>query len=113
MRGVIPLDLFHLEVAVFDRDKDRRKFLRSVGVGAEKHTAAAFASAHMDCGEDGVAWFSMVIKPDATKATWAHECVHIADFVMDRLGIPTDATNTEIRAYIVGRLFSGLEEIMP
>jgi hypothetical protein len=55
----------------------------------------------------------MVIKPKATKATWAHECVHIADFVMNRLGIPMGVRNTEIRAYLVARLFAGLEEMMP
>jgi hypothetical protein len=55
----------------------------------------------------------MVIKPVATKATWAHECVHIADFVMNRLGVPMGVRNTEIRAYLVAHLFAGLEELMP
>lgn len=109
---VIHLDIFHLEVGVFTSDKDRRKFLRGQGIEAEKHSNAAFASAHMDVDPNGRAFFSMVIKPEATKATWAHECVHIADFVMDRLGIPTDVSNTEVRAYIVGRLFAGLQEVL-
>ena len=112
MKGVIPLDVFNIEVAVFAKDKHRRKFLRGEGLSPEKHSDACFASAHMDVGPDGKAWFSMVIKPEATQATWAHECVHIADFLMDRLGIPTGAENTEIRAYIVGRLFAGLQEVL-
>ena len=104
----INVDLFNVEVAVWRTDKQRRKFLRSHGVKIERHNDACFSSAHMDVGPDGVAWFSMVIKDGATMATLAHECVHIADWLMDRFGIPTDVTNTEIRGYIVGHLFAGL-----
>lgn len=111
MIRTISIDIFNSEVAVWRTDKQRRRFLRSQGIDAEKHNDFCFASAHMDIGPDGRAWFSMVIKDGATMATWAHECVHIADWMMQRLGIPTDASNTEIRGYLVGHLFAGLKEI--
>jgi len=110
--GAISIDLFNTQVAVWRTDKQRRKFLRAHGVYAEKHNDACFSSAHVDVGADGVAWFSMVIKDGASMATWAHECVHIADWLMQRFGIPTDAGNTEIRGYLVGHLFAGLQEIL-
>lgn len=113
MIGVIHLDVFHTQVGVFKRDKDRIKFLRKRGLteileGGE----SCFASAHKDIGPSGQAWFSMVIKPEANTSSHAHECVHIADFLMDHMGVPTDVTNTEIRAYLVGKLFGDLQDLM-
>lgn len=110
--AVIDLDVFNLQVGVFRTDADRVQVLTDLGVEAVMADAAAWATAHMDTGPDGHGWFSMVIKDEATSATCAHECVHIADFVMDHLGIPTGAENTEVRAYLVGHLFSCLQEIM-
>jgi len=106
MIGAINIDVFHTQVGVFKSDKQRCKFLRGVGFSdVPAHNIAAFASAHMDVNDDGVAWFSMVIKPEATLAVLAHECVHIADWLMDRFGIPCGAENTEIRGYLVQHLF--------
>jgi hypothetical protein len=112
MRGVIHLDVFNLQVAVFDNEDARLAALKDQGCNdLTRHTDAAIASAHMDATESGSPRLSMVIKPHATKATWAHECVHIADFVMDHLQLPTGVENTEIRAYLVGHLFAGLQDI--
>jgi hypothetical protein len=114
MKGVINLDVFCLQVAVFDSEDDRVASLQDQGcVDVTRHESAAIASAHMDVTENGSPRLSMVIKPHARKSTWAHECVHIADFVMDRLGFPPGIENTEIRAYMVGHLFSGLQGIFP
>lgn len=112
MIGVIYIDVFNIQVAVYAKDKDRRKELRKKGFNADNHDEACLASAHMDMGPDGRAWFSMVIKPEATRATWAHECVHIADFLMERVGIPSSTENTEVRAYLVGHIFARLDEMM-
>lgn len=105
----IDIDVFGTQVAVFRTEDQRIAALKENGLEPIRTTEASHASAHMDESADGRAWFSMVIKDQATKATWAHECVHMADFVMDHLGIPTDASNTEVRAYLVGHLFAGLE----
>lgn len=112
MIGIIPLDVFNLEVAVFSNDDDRVAALRADGCDVEGRNSVALASAHMDEAGDGSLRLSLVIKPVATRATWAHECAHLADFVMDYLGVPTGIENTEIRGYLVGRLFAGLDEMM-
>ena len=106
----IDVDVFGVQVGVFGDDQHRIAVLEAHGVETPPASAAAFATAHMDVGVDGKAWFGLVIKPEATRATWAHECVHIADFVMDHIGIPTGVKNTEVRAYLVGHLFAGLED---
>lgn len=112
MRGVIRLDIFCLDVAVFDNEDDRLACLRDQGCNdLTRHVEAAFASAHRDVTADGDVRLSMVIKDPRHKATWAHECVHIADFVMDYLSLPSGVENTEVRAYMVGHLFGGLQDI--
>ncbi len=113
MIGSIPLDIFNIDVAVFATESDRLEVLGNEGCESlTRHADAALSSAHMDVTANGAARFSMVIKPEATKATWAHECVHIADFVMDHLSLPTGVENTEVRAYLVGHLFANLDEMM-
>ena len=110
--GVIHIDMLHTQVGVFAKDKDRVRFLRKKGVsGAVPHDGACYASAHMDTSDTGERFFSMVIKPEATNGTLAHECVHIADWIMDCYGIPTGAENTEVRGYLVGHLFHHAEEM--
>lgn len=110
---IIDVDLFNLQVGVFRTFRQRSAAMAEVGIVVpdlpEHH---AFASAHMDHSDDddGLAWFSMVITRRANMSTWAHECVHVADFIMDHLGIPTGAENTEIRGYLVGHLFHGLQD---
>ena len=97
---------------MFDSEKSRLKRLRKEGCAdLEKYDSAALASAHLDLTKKGEPRLSMVIKPHATKATWAHECSHVADFVCDVMGLPISIEATEVRAYIVGHLFAGLEEI--
>lgn len=111
--GFIRLDIFNLDVAVFRTEKARIKTLKAQGCDdLDRHTDAALASAHLDTTRNGGVRLSMVIKPEATMATWAHECVHISDFVMHHLGLPPGVKNTEIRAYMVGHLFSGLQDIL-
>jgi len=111
--GIIPLDVFNLDVAVFADDAARCAVMREEGCDVSEHDPAALASSHMDAAGDGSPRLSMVIKPVATRATWAHECVHVADFVMNLLCIPMGVRNTEIRACLVAHLFAGLEEMMP
>jgi len=112
MIGTIALDIFNLDVGVFASDEQRIATLRAEGCSdLDEHNSAALAHAHLDFTEDGDPRLSIVIKPKATKATWAHECVHVADFAMTVLGIPTDAKNTEIRGYLVGHIFAGLEDL--
>jgi len=106
----IPLDMFNLGVAVFRSETKRLAVLQKQGcVDLERQNDSALASAHMDYTSDGAIRLSMVIKPGATRSTWAHECSHIADFAMEYLGIPPGVESTEVRAYLVGHLFWHLD----
>jgi hypothetical protein len=112
MIGSIPIDVFNINVAVFASDADRVACLKEEGCDPVEHDIAALASAHMDEKPNGGARFSLVLKPDATKATWAHECSHMADFICHRLGMPISFDATEVRAYLIGHLFAHLEEML-
>lgn len=109
---VIPIDLFNMDVGVFTNDSSRVNTLLQEGCDAELWDPAALASAHRDTTRDGYPRLSLVIKPEATRATWAHECSHMADFLCDALGLPISLEATEVRAYLVGHLMAGLEDIL-
>lgn len=111
--GFIDIDVFNLQVAVFSKNKSRLKMLRKQGCNDPSASdEGAFASAHLDF-VNGSARLSMVLKPAASKSSWAHECSHIVDFIFNFLGIPPGIESTEIRSYLLGHLWSGLEKIMP
>lgn len=106
MIGSFTLDIFNLEVSVFDNDAERVAFLTDEDCDPDDHDPGAIAHTHLDTTRGGEPHLTMVIKPHATEATIAHECVHLADFAMHALGIPTGFENTEVRAYIVGHAFA-------
>lgn len=112
MTAYIPVDVFHLGVAVFRSEKTRLAVLRDQGCRSlTPHPKAAVSSAHMDVADDGTVRLSMVIKPKASRSTWAHECSHVADFIMEHVGIPLGLESTELRAYLVGHLFWHLDNL--
>ena len=114
MIGLFSLDIFNLKVAVFANDAERVAFLTDEDCDPDEHDQGAIAHTHLDTTRGGEPRLTMVIKPHATGATIAHECVHLADFVMHALGIPTGWENTELRAYLVGHAFAevtGLDSI--
>lgn len=110
--NVISVDVYNMDVGVFTTDEARVSTLKQEGCDAEPWNNAALASAHIDTTTDGYPRFSFVIKPQATRATWAHECSHMADFLCDTLGLPISLEATEVRAYLVGHLMAGLEDIL-
>lgn len=113
MIRIIHLDMFNLDVAVFRSEKARHKELTRQGcTDLNEHIGAALSSAHRDYSADGTVRLSLVIKKAATKATWAHECCHMADFIATYTGIPISEEATEFRAYLVGYLFARLEELL-
>lgn len=109
---IITVDIYNMDVGVFTNDKERVATLAKEGCDVEPWDQAALASAHLDTTSDGFPRFSLVVKPEATRATWAHECSHMADFMCDVLGLPISLEATEVRAYLVGHFMAGLEEIL-
>lgn len=110
--GVLDVGTFNVQVGVFQSVKNCVKYLRNLGCDPVHDTRACYGQARWDEDKDGVLWWSIVIEDDATTATVVHECVHMADFIMDKLGIPTGVKNTEVRAYLTADIFRGVMQIL-
>lgn len=109
--GLIDLSIFRQTIPVFISEEDHVHEARARGLNAVAVSGPWDAMACEDVHENGTKSFCLVIPPEATQSTWAHEAVHIADMLMDYVGIPCDANNTEIRAYLVGYIFERLDVI--
>ena len=103
--GEVWLDIFKVQINVFTTAKSAEGFLFDMGCGEVdcRPSHGAFYKAEND---DGVSWFAMYVSPDADNSTVVHEAVHAADWIMDDIGIPTTAKNTEVRAYLVQSVYS-------
>ena len=110
--GVIRFDIFDLTVPLYTSDKRRVKALKWLGCDATTAPFPVLGLVGKDAEPDGTIVLSVVITPEADLAVWAHEAVHLADLTMESRGIPTDAENTEIRAYLTGHAVSQISEIM-
>lgn len=114
LAGTIHLDVFHIQIGVFRSADDLMGYYRdNLGFSPDITGGAAYGMARMDEDAEGESWWSLIITDEANISTKAHECVHIADFVMERLGIPCNCENTEVRAYMTGCMLSQLLEIVP
>ena len=112
---MIPVDIFNIDVGVYDSFEARVEHLRETQSVEDPVSAPheSLAASYMDEAGDGSMRYTMVLTPRATRGTWVHECVHMADFIMHSVGIPTGYKNTEVRAYLTAHLFSCIEEEMP
>lgn len=111
--GIIFLDIFNIQIGVFDCVHKRQNALKKMGVDSGLTTeVACYAFAAWDADELNRTIYSLYLGPESTITTWAHECVHLADMIMDRAGIPTEASNTEIRAYITGHLLAQIMALL-
>lgn len=104
------LDMFDMHIPVFTSDKKRVRYMERKGCIPEPIQAKFRGAVPIDYDSDGTPMLSMILPKDAKISTWAHECTHVADLVMDYLGIPTGVKNTEVRAYIVSHLMDQLEK---
>jgi|GEM_PF-5583313 len=111
--GVIHIDVFDIQVPLFISDFDRVEAGKAMGVEVTPTTQPINGAVGRDIATDGSWFYSMVINPEATPATWAHEASHLADFVMDALRMPMGLKNTEVRAYMVGCVFEQIAYFMP
>lgn len=103
--GVVFVDVFNIQIGVFRSQKKCRKYLADLGCVIDPVTGAHHGIARVDEGNGGEEWFSLIITKSARDGTLVHECVHMADFIMESLGIPTGVENTEIRAYLTQHIF--------
>lgn len=111
--GTISVDVYNLDVGVFSSHAARIKFLRKQGCSDPAGlNCNGLAGAGLDEADDGRYLLTIVITEKAGMAEWAHECSHIADFICDVVGVPISLEATEARAYLVGHIFAGLQDIL-
>ena len=60
---------------------------------------------------DGADYFVIVLQ-QTTLRTIVHECVHMAQYILDNKGIGTGIDNTETLAYLVDYLFSEVVKVL-
>jgi hypothetical protein len=103
--GVCRIGVFNIQIGVFRSLADCAGHLARVGCRIEAESKHSIGMARWDECENGTTWWSLIITDEATDATIVHECVHMADFIMERVGIPTGVENTEIRALLTAEVY--------
>jgi hypothetical protein len=114
VKGWIYIDMFHLSIPVFISDVDRVAWLSHhqmefSTLDPDKKVAAIAGWAS---DPEGCRCIYMVLPLGVTSATWAHEASHVVDFVIEYLGLDPGLEGTEARAYMLGHIFSSIEDIM-
>lgn len=110
--GVVYIDMFKVQAAVWDKESTRVKALAHFGIKDAAPAIPVLGTVARDPDAAGSWLYSMTITPEADTGTWAHEAVHLADFIMDTLDLPTGLKNTEVRAYMVGHIVEQIHTIM-
>ena len=105
---------FASNVAVFHDVGEMIRYHEEV-LGAQGHGIDPTFSKAMACsivGGNGAMYFSMHLPKDAPLSQIVHECSHMVDFLFDHHGVGLDVGHTEIRAYMLQRMFEDVTEIM-
>lgn len=98
---------FRTQVALFHDLKEMARYHEKV-LGIRDHGLHDIASngmASQKADGDGVHWFSLFLPDDAEPGLIVHECSHAVDLILDHHGVPLNVENTEVRAYMLQRLF--------
>ena len=104
--GALTVHPFDIQVGVFSTVEEYGAWFAGMGIDAPDVKRANAAAVQVTT--DDAAWFALILPDREDVAQIAHECVHIADFAMEEAGVPTDASNTEVRAHIVADLMRQL-----
>jgi hypothetical protein len=110
--GLISIELFSLEAPLYVSETIRVEALKYMGYDIEHVKHPMNGCVGVDYCKENIPLFSMTITPGSTISTWAHEAVHLADLLMDSRGVPTDVSNTEVRAYLTGYIVEQIAFIM-
>jgi hypothetical protein len=112
--GFIDIDMFRLCIPVFTTDKARIEYTSHFSDRVETlpddhayHGLAGYAVCR-----DMTWMFWLVIPVESNQNTWVHEASHIVDYVIDHLGLDPGIDGTETRAYMLGHIFSSIEDIL-
>lgn len=110
--GIILVNPFQAQVAIFDSIKARNKYYKKVlkiGNILPAEITVAVASYNQD--DDGAFWYSITFNETPTMGTIIHECSHMVDFMFETHGVPGGIESTEIRAYMLALMVLDVCEI--
>ena len=110
--GWIVVDMFNFHCPVFTSDEARVAFSKKKDIPFEAYNEPSYGHVCRSIDDDGSYYFSMVLTPEASIGTWAHESSHLTDFIFERFSIPTGVKNTEVRAYMIGCMVDQIAEFM-
>lgn len=112
--GIVSIDMLSISFPVFLTVQDALDDLIAHGfnIDPDDHNHDVYGSfMEVDSATQGTTYV-MVITKDAPVSTWAHEASHAVDFIMERLGMPPDVSNTETRAYMLGHIVEEIQNII-
>lgn len=112
--GVVGIDLFNIEIGLFDTNASRVGYLKAQDIEApcESDTRAYRGLFTLDYGPGDVPYFCITL-PDSDRDNfliWIHEASHAVDAIFDELGIPADYSSTELRAYMLQHIVEQIED---
>lgn len=111
--GWISLDMFRMSIPIFLTNTHCIEVLKHEGIEVvpdDGKVVQGYAGWGTDA--EGVRLHYVMLPPDSNTNTWVHEASHLVDFIIDYLGLDPSIDGTETRAYMLGHIFSSIEEIM-
>lgn len=111
--GWIILDMFRIAIPIFLTNKHCIEVLEYEGIDIvpdDGKVVQGYAGWGTDA--EGVRLHYVMLPADSNTNTWVHEASHLVDFIIDFLGLDPTIDGTETRAYMLGHIYSSIEEIM-
>lgn len=110
--GEIHIDMLRICIPLFLTEEDCDEFLKSQGIEPATLDTKVRGFAGFASCPDGAILYYLMLPLETKPRTWVHEASHLVDFIMHHLGMETDLTGTEVRAYMIDHIFASIEDIM-
>ena len=101
---IITVDVYGTDVILLKTQEEIDDFIELNELSPDTYPICNGYSAWFNHTGNGKTGF-VLMSHDWSVHTLAHECVHVAHFIMKHSGIPISYKNTEVEAYLVGYLF--------
>ena len=111
--GWIFLDMFRISIPIFLTNKECVEVLEYEGIETQPdHDYRVEGYAGWGQDKEGMRLHYVMLPKDSCTNTWVHEASHLVDFIIDFLGLDASIDGTETRAYMMGHIYSSIEDIM-
>lgn len=111
--GAVRVEPFGFEIPIFFKPEDLTEYYGKVmGVKdpPEPEKNCFGYMVWIEEPERGI-YFGLMFKPDVTIQTIVHECSHLVDAIFEQCGVDPRWSNTETRAYTMGRLVDDVKSV--